>query len=426
MKKYIFAIIAFGMLLASCNHKNVSSTKTEPAPDVDSIVRMKKDSMPVNDTICLSQIAEEVTYMTLDLPHTSRPLQIHYTDSLVFANNQDGIYWFDHSGKKKGQIKRGMACFDLSEHQDSIYVYNALDKRLTCYDLQGECKWTSRLQYEGTAGSYGNYFSCIGDTLFAIAIQNEGFNPDRLVFVDKKGKVKVRVPNPEAFAAPGMHHTAHTDWKRELTKNLQTTFYHPLYGDTIYRIDENLRLVPDIIEQKVDKVPLEARPEYTGKIWKEFASACQEKDMYVTRVFNTSRYVVVEYRWGNIGFCLANYWVYDRKERKMFRTFNDWEALFASKKMHLGIYNDYDGGLAFVPEYLSNDHLIMVNASELQGRKSAWAKALYAGDPTILEGKYTYRSDVYQNPALKQKADAFWSQCDSEKIVLTIVKTKSK
>ena len=71
---------------------------------------------------------------------------------------------------------------------------------------------------------------------------------------------------------------------------------------------------------------------------------------------------------------------------------------------HFGIFNDYDGGLAFAPSAQSGDYLIMVNASDQQGdRHKTLPKTLYQEGRIIPElvnkkpvsRQRQMRSDVY-------------------------------
>lgn len=424
--RYLFKFRAmllslFCIFVISCKEQKTSFAKEQTA----SIPLLKQDFTTANDTVRLSDIAEEVEYISLDIPNTKHLFQAQYSNSLIFANDNDSLYWFNHKGRKVKSIPLKFGCFDLSEHQDSIYTYTPSDKRLSCYDLRGNRMWTSRLHYkEKEVGFYGHSFVRINDSLFAIAIQNQGFNPDQLIIINKRGKTQTLIPNAESFSYPGVCHTTHTDWKRTLTRNGKEIFYHPLYGDTVYHLYGNKQPTPYMIEQMVKKVPLEARPEYTGKTWKEFDAACLEDTMYVTRIFNTSRYAIVEYKLGSIGHHMSNYWIYDKKEKSLKRTFNDLSASLNEGKAHFGIFNDYDGGLAFAPDFISNERLIMVNAGTLQGNKSVYAKHIYSHNLPMMKNKYRYRSDICQNPATKKKADDFWANCDEKKLTLTIVKMK--
>ena len=427
MKINLFLGFVCFSLLASCNHKKASTVKMEPIQKADStsITYLKNTSLAINDTIRLSQLAEEVTYVSLDLPNTSKVIQIQYTDSFIFVNDNTAIHWFNHKGKEINKIPLSSGCFDLSNHWDSIYTYSLSQKRINCYDLKGNRIWTSRLHYkEKAVGLYGHFFAHINDSLFVIANTNEGFNPDKLVFFNERGRMKAHIPNNETFPYPGSHYTFHSDWYRRLTKNKDVVFYHPVYNDTVYQVGGDMHLTPVIIEERVKKVPLTSRPEYTAKKWLNFLKECQAKQLYVIRVFNTSRYVVVEYRLGGITYSMANFLVYDRKDKVLRRTFNDLGKGVLARQFHFGIYNDYDGGLAFAPEFVSNDHLIMVNASELQGGNAAKAKSLYTHGGTFHGKKCICRSDFYRDPALKKKADIFWNTCDDNKLILTILKLK--
>lgn len=393
--------------------------------DSTSITYLKNTSLGINDTIRLSQLAEEVTYVPLDLPNTSKVTQIQYTDSFIFVNDHEAIYWFNHKGKEINKIPIRSVCFDLSNHWDSIYTYSFSQKRINCYDLKGNRIWTSRLHYkEKAVGLYGHFFAHINDSLFVIANTNEGFNPDKLVFFNQRGRMKAHIPNNETFPYPGSHYTSDSDWYRRLTKNKDVVFYHPVYNDTVYQVGGDMHLTPVIIEERVKKVPLTSRLEYTGKNLANFQKECHSKQLYVTRIFNTSRYVVVEYRLGSITCSMANFLVYDRKDKVLRRTFNDLNKGVLAGQFHFGIYNDYDGGLAFAPEFISNDHLIMVNASKLQGRNAAKAKSLYTHGGNFYGKKCICRSDFYRDPALKKKADTFWNNCDDNKLILTILKLK--
>ena len=409
----------------SCENQNASLEKMESVFYTDSIILLKNDSKIMNDTVYLNDIIDNVKYVNIDLPNTEHIFQIQYTDSCIFVSNNISVFIFNHKGKKIRTIPLNYGCFDISKTQDSIYTYTPLYKRLNCYDLKGNKIWTSNLHYKGKdIGFYGHSFAQINDSLFAIAIANQGFNPDQLIIVNKSGKVKKHIPNSESFVYPGVCYTAHTAWKRTLTKNKECVFYHPLYGDTVYIVNRNMQLEPYIIEQKVNKVPLEDRPEYTGNTWKQFNKVCLDNSMYVTRIFNTSRYVIVDYRLGSIGNHMSNYWIFDKKEKEIKRTFNNLSLSLSKGKAHFGIFNNYDGGLAFVPEFISNEHLIMVNAGDLQGKKTIYAKQMHSNHVQKMKHKYLYRSDIYRNLNTKKEADYFWTNCDENKIVLTIVKMK--
>lgn len=423
--KNIIIILTLCIFILSCKKQTSFLKLQESVCYTDSVIFLKDVSTTINDTVYLGDIIEDIKYISLDISNIESLFQLQYTDSLIFASNNDSVFIFTQQGRQLNKIPLDFGCFDISENQNSIYTYVPLNKSLSCYDLSGKRLWTSRLQYKGKdIGTYGHSFVRISDSLFAIAIQNQGFNTDRFILVDKRGNIKEHVANPESFPNPDICYTSHTEWRRTLTRNGNRIFYHPLYGDTIYILNDSMKLEPYIIEQIVKKVPLEARPEYTGNNWKQFEKICRENNFQVTRVFNTLRYVIVEYKLGHISNCISNYWVYDKKEKLLKKTFNNLSESLSKGKAHFGIFNNYDGGLAFAPDFFSNRYLIMVNAGTLQGNKSVYAKQIYSHNLHMMKNKYKYRSDIYQNQEAKKKADDFWMNCDDKKLTLTIVKMK--
>ena len=424
MKKLlVYFILCFFVI--SCKERESSVAIMESVFYTDSIISLKMDSVMVEDTAYLSDIVEDIKYINLDISNTEHFFQLQYTDSFIVANNSDSLFLFNHKGRKTKSIPLHFGCFDVSEQQDSIYTYTFQNKRLSCYDFKGNQIWTHRLHYKDKeVGSYGYYFAQINDSLFAIAIQNQGFNPDQLIVVNKCGYVKKQVSNKETFPYPGVRYTAHTDWYRTLTINDGQVLYHPVYGDTVYTIGGDMQLIPYLVEEIVKKVPLEDRPEYTGNNWKQFDAVCMKNMIYVTRIFNTLRYAIVEYKIGSINQHMSNYWVYDKKERTLKKTFNNISESLKKGIAHFGIFNDYDGGLAFAPDFNSNEYLIMVNAGKLQGNKTVYAKQIYLSNLPTMKNKYNYRSDIFQDSIMKRKADAFWFNCDEKKLTLTVVKLK--
>ena len=426
MTRIIFIFLVCFLCL-SCNKNEKRMLNIESVLNTDSIIHFDNDWLLVNDSASLEQIAENVKYVELDLPTTSQIYQLEYTDSLIIVSMKDGVYWFNREGERLNQIPLRFPCFSLSENNDSIYMYEFLEKKISCYDLKDNHIWTSRLHYkEKEVGYYGYSFSLINDTTFVIALRNQGFNSDRLIFADKRGKVLKKISNPETFTYPGRAYVSRMEWQRIVTKNQKQVFYHCLYGDTVFCINEHMQLSPVVIENMIRKVPLSSRPEYTGMTWKEFGTECLEKQMNVTRIFNSSRFIILEAKLGDITNRMSNYWIYDKNNKSVTRSFNNLDNVHTKKYAHFGIHNNYDGGLAFAPDFISNEHLIMVNAGELQGGKSKYAKKLYENKYKIQNKEIRYSSNIYSDIVKKRKADEFWDNHDENKLVLTIVKMKSK
>lgn len=111
------------------------------------------------------------------------------------------------------------------------------------------------------------------------------------------------------------------------------------------------------------------------------------------------------------------------------RTHNDLQKSIGTKRLHFGIFNDYDGGLAFEPEHLSGEYLIMVNAGKSQGGAKDHPKKLYLEGRKVAENQYTVISNVYRKKKYKKRADDFFNKevgDEDKSTVLTIIKMKSK
>lgn len=197
-----------------------------------------------------------------------------------------------------------------------------------------------------------------------------------------------------------------------------------------------------MIEQKLPKVPLERRLEYTGETVDDFHSYCintytcsdsshdiwTDSSKYATRFFNTSRYLIVGYTHGSLMLPTSNLLIYDKQTKILSRTDNDLSKSIAAKFLHFGIFNDYDGGLSFEPEHQSGEYLIMVNAGSSQGGMRDYPRELYLEGRKIADDHYICRSNVYQKPQYKEKLDDFFTNEVNSKnnTVLTIIKLKTK
>lgn len=273
-------------------------------------------------------------------------------------------------------------------------------------------------------GYCGYFFSVINDTLFAISTINEGHNKDQLIFVNEKGRVTARVSNHEQFSPPQNIYSFNRGWQRTLSMQNKILYYHPLYNDTLFRVEKN-RIIPVAVEQKIEKVPLNQRIEYTGKSFKEFADYCRNNNKYATRFYNSMRYLIIEYKIGSLQYALSNYLIYDKKNKKLSQITNDLEKGLKSKMLHFGIVNDYDGGLAFAPSYLCDNYMIMVNAGEMQGENEKNARELYRKGRFIKDTLCQCTSGTAIDMDYLKKTERFFREETNEnKILLMIGKLK--
>ena len=144
------------------------------------------------------------------------------------------------------------------------------------------------------------------------------------------------------------------------------------------------------------------------------------------RHFETSRFHLVEYKIGGYSQMLSNYLVYDKNNKKLYRTNSQLtSALKEASLLHFGIFNDYDGGLAFAPSSQSGDYLVMVNASGQQGKYNTRPKTLYEEGRMNGGKSYQVRSGVCKSSSHRQRLMDFFRDFDEKKhSMLMIVKPK--
>lgn len=418
---YLFSIFLLLMQLSCQSKKEDVISNSE---SIDSVSILQANYPESLDTLKLSQIADTVFY--INLPHKGHINQVQYLDSLIFVQSMDYILAFNQSAilLYKVPINSG-SCFDLRSEQSKFYVYDVFkSNEIKEYDFNGDELRKIRLKTE-EKGFYGASFLAVNDSLFAISRLNDGSNENELFFVNSKGRKIGYIKNMEPYV-PARDALTHNEiWPRTLFRTNKGLRYHRCYRDTLFTIESDMTLRPVLIEQKISKVPIEKRIECVGGDMMEYLNYCHENKKYAVRIFENSRYYIVEYLLGRSSNMLPNYLVYDKKTDKLNRVENNLSRGFETHQLHFGIFNDYDGALAFTPLYQSGDYLIMVNGGEAQGRGSSFPKALYKRGKRIENEQYPCRSDVYRSVDDKKRAVNFFDSLDEENdTMLMIVKLK--
>lgn len=392
---------------------------------IDSVLILQTNYPESSDTLKISQIADTVFY--INLPYKGHLGQVQYLDTLIFVQSMDYIFAFNQSVQLLFKIPiNSTSCFDLRPKESKFYVYDVFKlNEIKEYDFNGNELRKIRLKTDEN-GFYGASFLAVNDSLFAISRLNEGTNENELFFVNGKGRKIGRVKNMEPYIPTGNALTHNEIWPRTLFRTSEGLRYHRCYRDTLFAIEQDMTLEPILIEQKIKKVPLEKRIECVGGDMMEYLNYCLENKTYAVRVFENSRYYIAEYLLGRSTNMLPNYFIYDKKNGKLNRIENDLSRGFETHQLHFGIFNDYDGALAFTPLYQSGDYLIMVNGGEAQGRGRNFPKALYKIGKKIENELYSCRSDVYRSASDKKRADIFYDNLDEENdTMLMIIKLKN-
>lgn len=387
---------------------------------MDSIVILQADYPESTDTVKLSQIADTVFYVKLE-HKLEGILQIQYLDSLIFIQNLHNVFAFNHSGELLYKVPVEFGCFDLHHKESRFYTYTRKAKQIKEYDFKGNKLRHIRFDVD----CFGTSFLAINDSLFAFAPLNDGYNDNELIFVNGKGRCigYKKIVEPFIHAKDAVIYNP--SWSRTLFRSSEGLRYHRCYGDTLFRIDQDMTLHPILIEQKIPKVPLEKRIECAGGDEYEYLTYCAENKKYAVRVYESSRYYIAEYLEGKSLGNLPNYLVYDKTNKKLNILESDLSRSLEMHHLHLGIFNDYDGGLAFTPLCQTGEYLIMEDAGETQGRGKYFPKTLYNKGKWIIDEQYPCRSDVYHRIDNKKRADTFFGNLNEKNsTMLTIIKLK--
>lgn len=406
------------LIQVSCQTKKEDAAST-PASS-DSIIVLRADYPESNDTLKLSQIADTVFYVKLD--HKLEDiLQIQYLDNLIFIQNLYNVFAFNHSGDLLYKVPVEFGCFDIHLKESRFYTYSHKTEQIMEYDFKGNKLRHIRFKIDCIGAS----FLAINDSLFAFAPLNDEFNDNELIFVNGKGRRIGYKKKVESFNHTKDAVVFNEYWPRNLFRNSEGVRFHRCYGDTLFRVKQDMTLQPVFVEEKISKVPIEKRREYVGGNREEYLKYCAENKKYAVRVFENSRYYIAEYLEGKSSSNLPNYLVYDKMDGKLNIVESDLMHSLEMHHLHLGIFNDYDGGLAFTPLSQTGDYLIMEDAGETQGRGKYFPKTLYNKGKWIIDEQYPCKSNVYRSIEAKKTADAFFDNLDEkENTMLTIVKLK--
>lgn len=390
----------------------------------DSLIVLQANYPESSDTLKLSQIADTVFY--INLPYKGPINQVQYLDSLFFVHSSDNLFAFNQAVEVLYKIPINYSsCLDLCPEKSKFYIYDVYQSNVIKeYDFNGNELRKIRLK-TNEKGFYGASFLAVNDSLFAISPLNEGYNENELFFVDGKGHKIGRIKNMEPYVRAVDALTHNEVWSRTLFRTSEGLRYHRCYRDTLFAIGHDMTLKPILVEQKISKVPLDKRIECVGGDMMEYINYCRRNKKYAVRMYENSRYCITEYLSARSSMELPNYLVYDKKNGKLNRVENDFSRGFKTHQLHFGIFNDYDGGLAFTPLYQSGDYLIMVNGGEAQGYGSNFPKMLYERGKKIENEVYPCRSGVYRSIDDKKRVDTFFDNLDEEKnTMLMIVKLK--
>lgn len=427
--KYWWVFI-ISMVLLSCYQDSKKKVHVNKKSQIIAKTICIDDSFPIErDTFTLTEIADSVVYIRMDTK-IREGAQIIYVDSLILVHDGLGLQVFKHTGKKLYEIPI-QGSMDALPGCSHFYLYALKEKEVQKYDYQGNLINTINLKNVPDT-YYGYNFLAISDSLFAFSHPNIGINEYELFFIDAKGYLIASKKNTEPFVPLKGARLYDSYWRHSLFRTESGCRYLRCFSDTLWNISTEGKIAPFMIETIIEKLPIKYRMEYNGIDDNEYIKGTlnsEPEKKNAVRYFETSRFLIGEYKVGGHQRDLSDYLCYDKQCGKLLRMIN--KLSFDNPRFHYGIFNDYDGGLAFAPSTQSGEWLIMIDASDQNGEKRKYPKKLYQ-EGTIIQNyetselvQYLYRSDVWEDDTKRHRINDFYKNFDDSKhSVLMLVRLK--
>lgn len=407
------------ILLQSCNDKRAfSENETQENDTLSSfcLVDRVADSM-----IYISDIADSVLYFKLDRPSASKEaFQVFYDEKQIVLYDMDNLFFYSLEGVEKNKVCCPFASVDYDIKNQKLHVYEFRKRQISVFSNEGNLINTIRLR-TAEEGDFGQYFASIDDSTYVLAKINVSGDDGGLLFVSSTGKVVGRMKSQETFTPSPDSYTYHSTWDYPIIRTDEGIGYYPSYGDSIYWLDGKGNMEPFFAETVLKKIPLENRTEVSGGVLNEVIAQCRKNKWATPRYFVNSRFVLAQYVYGRSNNDLPKYLLYDRKG-KQARLF---ENRFSDTLFHFGIYNDYDGGLAFTPLNQSGNYLIMAGAGNAQGGMNAYPKTLYTNGRKLGDTVHPVVSGKAKDAEAQKRLSEFFSSFEEDKqTMITILRLK--
>ncbi|MDR1096853.1 MAG: 6-bladed beta-propeller, partial [Tannerella sp.] len=321
----------------------------------DSLIILEDNYPAVSDTISVSRFVDSLFYIPLGATNGDKIDEVQkvmMTGRYIFVHNvMEGLYMFTREGAFLRKITGECWGFDVQEAAERIYV--ACRNRIQVYDFSGNIIH-ARIPLDKETTGIGNFIAAIDTGKIAVSVWNRGVETNRLVIMKTDGSIVRAFPNHEKFRSLRTPVVSASRFHRTLFRYHDEIRYHPYYSDTLFSLSGE-RLEPVFVEHKIFKVPQAHRLEYLGDS-QAFESYCIENDACATRFLETSRFMLVVYNMGRIFRTLPNYLLYDKQTAELYN-YRQYMH-FRNGRYHFGLFNDYDGGLPFNPEFTSGEYLI--------------------------------------------------------------------
>jgi hypothetical protein len=353
-RKLFWLIFAFYGLI-SCNQSEKPTGSVQVAGSSEIIV-IDSNYQAILDTIRITQIADSLFYVLLNGPELTGRKEIHKImtcEKYLFVHADQRLFQYSWDGQFiKEYVNRNeyVSGFDILESYNLLLV--AYSNLIMVHSLDGE--YLNSLFLNNELQNIGSFFAAVDSNKLALAIWNKGTNASQMVIMDFDGNIIKEFPNTETFKSGNVPGRNTSRFHRTVFRENNNIYYQPLFNDTIFTIVD-LKLEPVMIEKITFKVPLQERLEYTGDL-QAYLQYCNENQAYITRSMATKRYFFIEAKNASLIKAFPVYMLYDKIDKQF--NYYDLTVDFSKSVIHMGIYNDWDGGIALNTEFIDNGYMI--------------------------------------------------------------------
>jgi hypothetical protein len=400
----------------SCNQSDKSSSNIYQGTVTDKVVIIDTTYQFIADTIRLSKIADSLFYFQLEFPGTKVKMDIHKimtSRKYLYIHSNQKLFQYDWEGKFVKEFENNnepVSGFDLIEKNNMLLV--AYPKKIIIGNLEGEFYKTIPLN--PGLQNLGSYFAAIDSGNIAISVWNTGVNLFRMVIINNEGNIVKEFVNNEAFSSENAPLRNASRYHRMVFRDKGVIYYQPLFNDTLFQLN-NLELKPVFVEKMTFKVPLTERLEYTGDL-DRYQKYCRNNSAYLTRSMASKRYFFIEAKNASLINAFPVYMLYDRKTDQ-FNYYN-LTVDFSKDIIHIGVLNDWDGGIALNSEFIDNDYMIGYYEIKkfIQFNKDEYIlKSCIDSSNVCTIKKYTTCSHIVSRQSRKELLNNFLHDIDEKK-----------
>ena len=404
MLKYSINLTLMLFLFVCCT-KNKADNIKKSTPD--KAIYIDDNMAVINDTISISDIANDLLYIPLEKTKEKITIgRVMIDEQLVFILDYytNSLYLFNFDGnfiRKISNERTEIQGFDLI--REKKLILSSHNKGFSIYDYEGNLIKNTILDKAimSDFNPTGNSIAAMDTSHILLSIWNMGYNEHQLIVTNSDGDILKAFPNTDKFTSEKIGRFEAMRFQRCLFKYYNSVMYHPYYSDTLYQWSDNL-IEPVVIETKIDKVPVEQRLEYTGDLH-SLIKYCLENKVHTTRFFVNSRYILAVYNL-SVHQSVDSYLLFDKQEEKVYQY--EQELHFNGKMLHYGIYNDFDGGMPFIPSDISGDYLIgHYDAFLFKERYLNGHTSKCVGENCPPNAHFDFRTDKFMNIKHKEAVD---------------------